>query len=147
MNLALVFSRKYNWPELREKCPYSELFWSAFSRIWTDYGEILRISPYLVRMRENADQNNCEYGHILRSVENYVSIICSGNSWEIFNKKLNFAIIIFANLIITFLNLFSNRFLIIVKEVNQIRNNIVCFVTHHVFAFSCALTTGSCNVF
>ena len=28
---------------LREKCPYSELFWSAFSRIQTEYGEILRI--------------------------------------------------------------------------------------------------------
>ena len=27
----------------------------------------LNISPYLVRMRENADQNNSEYGHFLRS--------------------------------------------------------------------------------
>ena len=27
-----------------------------------------RISPYSVRMRENADQNNSEYGHFLRSV-------------------------------------------------------------------------------
>ena len=27
---------------LREKCPYSEFFWSIFSRIWTEYGEILR---------------------------------------------------------------------------------------------------------
>ena len=26
---------------LREKCPYSGLFWSAFSCIWTEYGEIL----------------------------------------------------------------------------------------------------------
>ena len=29
---------------LREKCPYSELFCFAFSRIRTEYGEILRIS-------------------------------------------------------------------------------------------------------
>ena len=36
---------------LREKCPYSEFFWSVFSRIRTEYGEILRISPYSVRMR------------------------------------------------------------------------------------------------
>ena len=28
---------------------------------------ILRISPYSVRMGEDADQNNCEYGHFLRS--------------------------------------------------------------------------------
>ena len=30
--------------------------------------EIRSISPYSVRMRENADQNNSEYGHFLRSV-------------------------------------------------------------------------------
>ena len=45
---------------LRKKCLYSELFWSVFSRIRTEYGEILR-------MRENTDQNNSEYGHFLRS--------------------------------------------------------------------------------
>ena len=43
-------------------CPYSELFWSAFSRIWTEYGEILRIFLYSVQMQENVDQNNSEYG-------------------------------------------------------------------------------------
>ena len=56
---------------LREKCPCSELFWSAFSRIWTEYREILRISPYLVRMRENADKNNSEYEHFLHSVSKH----------------------------------------------------------------------------
>ena len=55
------------YPTLLEKFPYSELFWSTFSRIRTEYGEILCISPYLVRMRENTDQNNSEYGHFLRS--------------------------------------------------------------------------------
>ena len=29
-----------SFPTLREKCPYSEFFWSLFSRIWTEYGEI-----------------------------------------------------------------------------------------------------------
>ena len=52
----------------REKCPYSELFWSAFSGIWTEHGEILRIYPHSVQMRENTDQNNSECGDILRSV-------------------------------------------------------------------------------
>ena len=52
---------------LRKKCTYSELFWSVFSRNQTEYGEILRISPYLARMRENKDQNNSEYGHFTRS--------------------------------------------------------------------------------
>ena len=48
---------------LRKNCPYSELFWSIFSRIWTEYGEILRISPCSVPIQENTDQNNSEYGH------------------------------------------------------------------------------------
>ena len=44
--------------KLRKKCPYSDLFWSVFSRIRTGS---------LVRMRENTDQNNSEYGHFSRS--------------------------------------------------------------------------------
>ena len=39
---------------LRERCPYSELFWSAaFFSIRTEYGEIFCISPYSVRMHKN----------------------------------------------------------------------------------------------
>ena len=52
---------------LRKKCSYPELLWSVFFRIRTEYGEILRISPYSVQMRENTDQNNSEYGHFSRS--------------------------------------------------------------------------------
>ena len=51
-----------------EKCPHSEFFWSVFSCIWTEYGEIRSISPYSVRMRENTDHKNSEYGHFSRSV-------------------------------------------------------------------------------
>ena len=53
---------------LRKKCPYSELLWLVSSRIRTGYGEIFSISPYSVRMRENTNQNNPEYGHFSRSV-------------------------------------------------------------------------------
>ena len=53
---------------LLKECPLSELFWSVFSRIRTEYGEILRIPPYSVRIQENTDQNNSEYGHFLRSL-------------------------------------------------------------------------------
>ena len=49
-----------------KKCPYSELFWSVFSCIQTECGDILRISLYSVRMRENVDQSNPEYGHFSR---------------------------------------------------------------------------------
>ena len=53
---------------LSKKCTHSELFWSIFSPIRTEYGEIRSISLYSVRMWENADQNNSEHGHFLRSV-------------------------------------------------------------------------------
>ena len=42
VNTITYFYKKFL---LREKCPYSELFWSAFSRIRTKYEKILRISP------------------------------------------------------------------------------------------------------
>ena len=58
-----ILNKLYIIYTLRKKCPYSELFWSAFSRFRNEYGEIIRISMYSVRIRENADQNNSEYGH------------------------------------------------------------------------------------
>ena len=70
----------HNWYRifisLRRKCPYSELFWSTFSLIRTEYGEKRSNSPYSVQMRENTDQNNSEYGHIPRSV----CVKCLGNT-------------------------------------------------------------------
>ena len=53
---------------LHEKCPCSKFFWSVFSRIWTEYGDILRIHPYSVHMREKTEQKNSEYGHFSRRV-------------------------------------------------------------------------------
>ena len=61
------FKHDYHFCSLSKKCPYSELLWSVFSRIQAEYGEILRISPYSVRMRENVDQNNSGSGHFSRS--------------------------------------------------------------------------------
>ena len=43
-------------------CPYSEFFWSAFFRIWTEFGDLLSDSLYSVQMWENMDQKNSEYG-------------------------------------------------------------------------------------
>ena len=51
---------------LREKCPYSEIFWSVFSFVWTGYGEILCISPYSVWPRKNTDQKKSKYRHFAR---------------------------------------------------------------------------------
>ena len=51
-----IFSKWDKRNLLREKYPYSELFWSVRS-----------ISPHSVLMRENTNQNNSEYGHFLRN--------------------------------------------------------------------------------
>ena len=53
-----------NVPEFTmcEKCPNTEFFWSVFSRIWTEYGDLLYISPYSVQMWENKDQKNSVFG-------------------------------------------------------------------------------------
>ena len=51
----------------------------------------------------------------------------------------------------TIMNIFFQSaldlFLIIAKEVNQIRNNVVCAVARLVSLFCCALTTGRRNAF
>ena len=44
----------------REKYPYSEFFWSAFSR---------QCGKISVRMQKNTDQENSENGHFSRSVK------------------------------------------------------------------------------
>ena len=76
---------------LREKCPYSKLFWFAFSHIWTEYAEILCISPYLVRMRENADQNNSKCEKFLCSVRAYFSEYFLRVSSYFFRMSIQFA--------------------------------------------------------
>ena len=67
IKLTLILQEKGEL-SLRKYCLYSELFWFAFSRTRTEYRTILCISPYSVQMRENANQNNSEYGHLLRRV-------------------------------------------------------------------------------
>ena len=56
----------------REKCPNTESFWSVFSHIWTEYGDLLSKSPNSVQIRENADQKNSVFRYFLRSVADKV---------------------------------------------------------------------------
>ena len=55
--------------------------------------------------------------------------------------------IFFTIMNISFFSLCFDLFSIIAKEVNQIRNIVVCVVARLVFMFCCALTTGRCNAF
>ena len=50
------------------KSVYLEFLRSVFSRIRAKYAEMLRISPCSIRMRENMDQKNSEYGHFSHGV-------------------------------------------------------------------------------
>ena len=65
--LSKMFSPRLT---LVEKC--FRVFRSVFCRIWIEYGEILRTSPYSVRMQENTVQKNSEYGRLSRSVKDSV---------------------------------------------------------------------------
>ena len=56
----MMLSKKNLELLLRKKCLYSELFWSAFSHIRTEYWVF---SPNT----KNVDQNNSEYGHFSRN--------------------------------------------------------------------------------
>ena len=65
------FTRAFLW--LLCLCHYMkgigiQLSWSLFSLIWTEYGDIVRISTYSVELRENTDQKNIKYAHFSRSL-------------------------------------------------------------------------------
>ena len=49
------------------KVSIRNFFWSVFSRIRTEYGDLLRKPPYSVRTLENADQKISVFAQFLRS--------------------------------------------------------------------------------
>ena len=56
--LNLLYIRKaIQRRSLRKKCPYSELFWSVFSRIWTEYEASLRIQCECGKIRTRITPN------------------------------------------------------------------------------------------
>ena len=54
---------------------YSSVFLSVLSRIRTEYGDLICKFPYAVRMLENTDQKNSEYGNFLCSVSHYKTVL------------------------------------------------------------------------
>ena len=49
--------------------------WSVFSRNRTEYGEILRIYPYSIRIRENTDQKKTPY------LDTFHAVIIMSKKW------------------------------------------------------------------
>ena len=79
---------------LREKCPYSKFFWSVLSRIRTEYGEILHISLYSVRMRENRSRKTPN-PDTLHAVQNFTKAVTAVLNLtykviETYNSKLHY---------------------------------------------------------
>ena len=58
---AVPFHCTISFP-LRKKYPYLELFWSAFSRIRTEYGEILECGKMRTRITPNTDTFHAVFG-------------------------------------------------------------------------------------
>ena len=61
---------------LREKCPYSESFWSVFSRIRTEYEEILygislRIQSKCGKIRTRINPNTSTFHEVQKNVSSY----------------------------------------------------------------------------
>ena len=57
-----IYLGEFDRVTLREKCPYSELFWSTF------FPHVFPLG-LIAGMQKNADQNNSKYGHFLRSMK------------------------------------------------------------------------------
>ena len=80
---------------LREKWPNMEFFWSVFSCIWTEYGNLRRKSLYSVQIRENTDQK-IPYLDTFRTWNNYSQKFCKTLCWDHpginFGKKNNWIV-------------------------------------------------------
>ena len=50
------------------KVSHTEFFLVRIFHIWTEYGDLHRKYPYLVRIRENTDHKKPVFGHFLHSV-------------------------------------------------------------------------------
>ena len=85
-DISLKFAKFGQAGTLPEKCLYSELFWSVFSRIRTEYGDILCISLDSVRMLENTDPKNSEYVHFSRSGRLILTTFLNGDYATTFQK-------------------------------------------------------------
>ena len=51
-------------------------FWSVFSCLWTEYGDLLCKPPYLFQIRENTDQKNSPYSDIFCAVCGLLYFVC-----------------------------------------------------------------------
>ena len=58
---------------LCEKCPNTEFFLVVFSCIWTEYGDLLRKSPYSVQIQENTDHKKLRIWTLFTQCDNSIT--------------------------------------------------------------------------
>ena len=99
MHQDLFKNSETEWYYQQRKIPFTmwkvSLFGVTLVRIFPHSDWIRRvrsISPYSVEIRENADQNNSEYGNFLRSVFKKSQILSNMISNNIYNKSQHFDI-------------------------------------------------------
>ena len=82
-----VFKGFSYYLSLSKMCANTEFFWSIFSRIWTEYGDLFHWSPYSVQMRKNTDQKNSVFGRYSCSLSQAIFSSSSVNG----NRPLQFS--------------------------------------------------------
>ena len=64
-------------------------FWSVFSRIWTEYRDLLRKSPYSVLIRKNTNQKNTQgYDQNRKLFRTNNFVLAHSSAKKIFNEQL-----------------------------------------------------------
>ena len=117
-------------------------FWSVFSCIRTEYGEILRISPYSVRMRENTDQKKLRIWTLFTQCKKillflFYNFSCSclqcNISWSSYTMKTKTSL--FQWFVITF---FKTDGVVIVRSTRQVPQiKVASYVNNQVVSKSC----------
>ena len=73
---------------LLKKCPYSELLWSAFSLIWTEYSVHLRIQSECGKIRTRITPNTDIFHALQLKAVRYFYFLISKNKIDRFPEKL-----------------------------------------------------------
>ena len=78
-------------------CSYSELFWSVFSHIWTEYGEIRPITLYSVGMPKNTDHKtpNTDTFYAININQRFTWLPILSNNIKYFKNDCNNFLIIY----------------------------------------------------
>ena len=70
--LYIEWIRKYTWCALRKNVWIQSFFWSVFSRILIEYGDLQRKSLYSVKISDDKEKKDSRFGHFPSSDSPYI---------------------------------------------------------------------------